>query len=166
MFMGVARRDTWLEFPFDEAFVRNQDDELSYRLLDGGGRIVCDPGIESTYTARSTFRDLWRQYAAYGYWKVRVLQAHPRQARPRHLAPVMLVATLAGTAVLGLTFRKARVLPLLSFGLYAAATAAAAARYRDRNDPATGPLLLIAYPVLHLAYGTGMLRGLWRLRRP
>jgi len=165
VFMGLARRTTWLEFPFDEKFVRNQDDELSYRLLDGGGRIVCDPAIQSTYSARSTFRDLWRQYAAYGFWKVRVLQAHPRQARPRHLAPVGLVATLAGSALLGLMFRRARALPLLSFGTYGMATAAAAAHYRNRNEPITALLLLIAFPVLHLAYGTGMIRGLWRFRR-
>ena len=49
VFMGVARRETWLRYPFDEEFVRNQDDELSYRLLDDGGRILCDPAIESTY---------------------------------------------------------------------------------------------------------------------
>ena len=60
-FHGCRSAATWLEYPFDETFVRNQDDELSYRLLDGGGRILCDPAIKSTYRSRSTFRDL-RQY--------------------------------------------------------------------------------------------------------
>ena len=44
VFMGVARRETWLRYPFNEEFVRNQDDELSYRLLDAGGRIALRPG--------------------------------------------------------------------------------------------------------------------------
>ena len=91
VFMGVARRETWLRYPFNEEFVRNQDDELSYRLLDAGGRIVCDPAIESFYRSRSTLGSLWRQYFDYGCWKVRVLQAHPRQARVRHLVPLALV---------------------------------------------------------------------------
>jgi GT2 family glycosyltransferase len=165
VFMGVARRATWLEYPFDETFVRNQDDELSYRLLDGGGRILCDPAIESTYRSRSTFRDLWRQYQSYGCWKVRVLQAHPRQARRRHLAPLALVGSLGGAALLGVRSRKARALATLELGLYGAATLAAAARYRDPRQPSSVLLLIATFPVLHFAYGTGMLLGLWRFRR-
>ena len=165
VFMGVARRETWLRYPFDEEFVRNQDDELSYRLLDDGGRIVCDPAIESSYRSRSTFPALWRQYFQYGYWKVRVLQAHPRQARVRHLVPLALVTTLGGSALLGVTSRTARAAATLELGLYAAATGAAAVRYRDRARPGSAALLAIAYPVVHAAYGIGMLGGLWRFRR-
>ena len=66
VFMGVAWRRTWLRYSFDESFVRNQDDELSYRLLDGGGRIVCDPAIESLYRSRASLRSLWSQYFDYG----------------------------------------------------------------------------------------------------
>ena len=165
VFMGVARRATWLEYPFDETFVRNQDDELSYRLLDGGGRILCDPAIKSTYRSRSTFRDLWRQYQAYGSWKVRVLQAHPGQARRRHLAPLALVSSLGGAALLGVRSREARALATIELGLYGAATVAAAARYRDPRQPLSVLLLIVAFPVLHFAYGTGMLLGLWRFRR-
>jgi glycosyltransferase involved in cell wall biosynthesis len=164
VFMGVARRETWLRYPFDEEFVRNQDDELSYRLLDGGGRIVCDPAIESSYRSRSTLPSLWRQYFSYGYWKVRVIQAHPRQARLRHLVPLTLVTTLIAAALLGLVSRKARTTATLELGLYVAATGAAAIRYRDRDRPASAVLLAIIYPILHVAYGAGMLRGLWRFR--
>ena len=165
VFMGVARRETWLRYPFDEEFVRNQDDELSYRLLDDGGRIVCDPAIESSYRSRSTLRGLWRQYFDYGCWKVRVLQAHPRQARIRHLVPLALVATVGGSALLGLISRKARRAAVLELGLYAAATGAAAVRYRDGDRPGSAPRVAIVYPVVHFAYGAGMLRGLWRFRR-
>ena len=165
VFMGVARRETWLRYPFDEEFVKNQDDELSYRLLDDGGRIVCDPAIESSYRSRSTVCGLWRQYFDYGCWKVRVLQAHPRQARVRHLVPLALVTTLGGSALLGVTSRKARAAAALELGLYAVATGAAAVRYRDRDRPGSAASLAVAYPVVHFAYGTGMLRGLWRFRR-
>lgn len=164
VFMGVARRETWLCYPFNEEFVRNQDDELSYRLLDGGGRIACDPAIESFYRGRSTLVSLWRQYFDYGCWKVRVLQVHPRQARVRHLVPLALVTTLGGGAILGTTSRKARVGTRLAIGLYGVATAAAAAHYRDRNSPHSAALLAATFPVLHFAYGIGMFRGVWRFR--
>jgi glycosyltransferase involved in cell wall biosynthesis len=163
VFMGVARRVTWQRYPFDED-IRNEDDELSYRLLDDGGRIVCDPAIESIYRSRSSFRALWHQYFAYGAWKVRVLQAHPRQTRPRHLVPLALVTTLGGSALLGIVSKQARTVAVIELGAYAAATGIAAARYRDRDRAGSAALLALIYPVLHFAYGIGMLSGLWRFR--
>lgn len=165
VFMGVAWRRTWLRYSFDESFVRDQDDELSYRLLDGGGRIVCDPAIESLYRSRASLRSLWSQYFDYGSWKVRVLQAHPRQARVRQLIPLALVVSLGGAALLGMISRRARAIALLELGLYGSATAAASIRYRDRATPGSAMRLVVVYPVLHFAYGFGMLRGLWRFRQ-
>jgi succinoglycan biosynthesis protein ExoA len=164
VFMGVCRRETWLRFPFDEAMVRNQDDEMSYRLLDAGGTIVCDPAIQSIYRNRSTLPGLWRQYFEYGRWKVRVLQAHPRQMRLRHLAPLGLVSTLAVGAGLGLISPVARRAALLELGLYTSVTLAAAIRYTDRRRPSSAFRLALVYPILHAAYGLGMVAGLIRLR--
>lgn len=164
VFMGIARRETWLQYPFDEAFELNEDDELSYRLLDGGGRIVCDPAIDSVYWSRSTLRRLWRQYFSYGCWKVPVLQAHPRQARLRHAAPVTLVTTLGGLGILSVISRGARPVAATAVAVYVSAVVAAATRYRDRAQPGSAAMLAITYPVLHVAYGTGMLFGLWRFR--
>ncbi len=163
VFMGLCRRETYRRFSFDETMVRNQDDELSYRLLDAGGRIVCDPAIQSVYRNRSSLRGLWRQYFDYGRWKVLVMRAHPRQVRARHLAPIALVATLAGGAVLAPVSRTVRALLVVELGLYAAALAAACARYGSGRVQTAG-LLAVVYPVLHISYGSGMLRGLWQFR--
>ncbi len=165
VFMGVAWRRTWMRYRFNEEFVRNQDDELSYRLLDDGGRIVCDPAIQSSYRSQSTFGGLWRQYFDYGCWKVRVLQAHPRQTRVRHLVPLALVTTLAGAGLFGVTSRAARAAMILELALYGTATAAAAGHYRDRRRAGSAALLAVAYVVVHFAYGVGMLVGVWRFRR-
>ena len=164
VFMGICRRETWLRFPFAEEMVRNQDDELSYRLLDAGGRIVCDPSIRSWYRSRSTLGGAWHQYFDYGRWKVRVIQAHPRRARARHFAPVALVTWLIGGSLLGVVSGTARAITLLGMATYATATIAAALGNRDRRRPGSALVLALVYPVLHVAYGTGMLRGLWQFR--
>ena len=164
VFMGVCRRETWLRVPFAEEMVRNQDDELSYRLIDAGGRIVCDPSIRSLYRNRSTLGGLWRQYFDYGRWKVRVLQAHPRRARARHFAPAALVTWLIGGSLLSPVSGIARVATVLGLATYAAASTLAAIRHRDRRRPLSALLLAVVYPVIHLAYGTGLLRGLWQFR--
>ena len=88
---------------FDEELVRNQDDEYSYRLRRLGGRILLAADMRARYYSRSTMRGLWRQCFEYGYWKVRVLQKHPRQMRARQFVPAMFVAALAaGAAVVAI----------------------------------------------------------------
>jgi glycosyltransferase involved in cell wall biosynthesis len=54
---------------FNEALVRNQDDEFNHRLIKHGGRILLVPEIISFYTARESFGQVWRMYYQYGYFK-------------------------------------------------------------------------------------------------
>lgn len=164
VFMGLCKRETWLRFPFDETMVRNQDDEMSYRLLDSGGTIVCDPAIQSLYRNRSTLTGLWHQYFDYGRWKVKVLRAHPRQTRLRHLAPIALVSTLAVGGGVGLVSPFVRRVAFAEFLLYGTATIAASVRYRDPLRPASALRLMLVYPILHVAYGLGMVAGLMQFR--
>ncbi len=88
---GVIQRAGGL----DEELVRNQDDEFNYRIRKLGGRILISPELRCRYFGRSSLWALWRQYFQYGFWKVRVLQKHPRQMRPRQFAPALLVSALA-----------------------------------------------------------------------
>ena len=52
----------------DEQMVRNQDDELSFRLRKSGGKIVQSTAIRVRYHVRNSFRLLFWQFAQYGYW--------------------------------------------------------------------------------------------------
>ena len=142
--------------PFDEEMVRNQDDEYNYRLLKGGGRILLSPDIRSRYYSRGSLRSLWRQYYQYGYWKVRVMQKHPRQMRVRQFAPPALVAGLFGSAALGLVFRPFRWLLGAVVALYLAANVVASLSLGREH----APRLLVIHPILHLSYGLGFLVGL------
>lgn len=142
--------------PFDEEMVRNQDDEYNYRLLKSGGRILLSPDIRSRYYSRGSLRSLWRQYYQYGYWKVRVMQKHPRQMRARQFAPPAFVAGLLGSAALGLVFRPFRRLLGAVLALYLAANVVASLSLGREH----APRLLVIHPILHLSYGLGFLVGL------
>jgi len=145
---------------FDEEMVRNQDDELNYRLRAGGGKVWLDPSIRSEYRPRGALRRLWRQYFQYGYWKVRVFQKHPPMMRPRHFAPALCV--LVGLALGAAAWLDPRWLPWLGALalLYAGAGWIAAASARPGIVPTA--LMPIVYFVIHAAYGTGFLVGLVR----
>jgi cellulose synthase/poly-beta-1,6-N-acetylglucosamine synthase-like glycosyltransferase len=159
VFMGVCKRALYEQIGgFDAEMVRNQDDELSYRLLAHGGRIVCNPKIGSVYRNRATLRSLWKQYFDYGRWKVRVMQKHRSQMRPRQFVPPVFVATLGASALAPPLFTAIA-------GTYSAAALAMsvylAAKAR-RIDVL--PYLPAAFAILHVGYGLGFLRGLYQFR--
>jgi glycosyltransferase involved in cell wall biosynthesis len=63
--------------PYDEAMVRDQDDEYNYRIRKLGGKLLLAADVRSRYYSRASLKSLWRQYFQYGYWKARVLWKHP-----------------------------------------------------------------------------------------
>ena len=143
---------------FDEELVRNQDDEFNYRLRAHGGRILLSPQIRTWYTCRSSLRKLWRQYFEYGYWKVRVMQKHPRQMGWRQFVPPIFVLALLGAlglSVLGIFWPLA-----LIAGNYLVANLVASLWVAGRSDFQYLAVLPVAFTILHLSYGTGFLKGL------
>ncbi len=148
--------------PFDETFVRNQDDEFNYRLLSHGGRILLSPRIRSWYFNRTTLASLWRQYFQYGCWKVRVMQKHPRQMRPRHFVPPAFAAAVVGGALLAPFVPTARLAWLLVLAAYGLANLAASLWAARRGGWRHLPLLPVAFAALHLSYGLGFIAGLAR----
>jgi len=163
VFMGLCRRSVFQRVGvFDPMMDRNQDDEFSFRLRERGGRIVCNPAIRSRYHNRTTLRRLWRQYVAYGFWKVRVILRHPRQASLSHLVPAAFVTSLlvlsAGAPWWG-PWPFGAVVALYAASSVVASVVAARGRWRVL------PLLPLVYAVLHVGYGAGFLGGLVRLAR-
>jgi succinoglycan biosynthesis protein ExoA len=162
VFMGLCWRSLYLRIGgFDEELVRNQDDEFSYRLLQNGGRIVCNPSIRSYYYNRSTALALWRQYYQYGYWKVRVLQKHPRQMQPRQFVPPVFVTSLLGAALLSLFWSIGDWLLFTVVVCYLIANLSASLYTAWRRGWRFLFLLPIIYGILHLSYGLGFLVGLF-----
>jgi glycosyltransferase involved in cell wall biosynthesis len=161
VYMGLCRSETYRRLRFDEEMVRDQDDELSYRLLDEGGRIVCNPAIRSSYTNRGSFRSLWKQYYEYGYWKVRVMQKHPGQVRVRQVAPPVFVAALVGSAAISPFSALGRAALVGIIGSYGIANVGASVAAARSKRSLLGYLPL-TYATLHIAYGSGFLVGLAR----
>jgi len=177
VFGGFYRRDVFNRIGmFDENLVRNQDDELNFRLELAGGVIWQSPSVRSWYTPRSTLNGLFRQYRQYGYWKVRVLLKHGRTPSLRHYVPATFVLALASDFLLVLLAYLGTlaaphsswtvaiewlaaifaVAPISYLVVLATASVTTAAR--------SGWDLLLVLPAVfatyHLAYGIGFLQGL------
>jgi glycosyltransferase involved in cell wall biosynthesis len=162
-FPGYTRAIIELAGAFDEELVRNQDDEYNYRIRKLGGRILLSPDIRSRYYSRSTYKSLWRQYYQYGYWKVRVMQLHPRQMSIRQFIPFLFVVSLLVSAISAsfLTVgRFALILVIISYLLTNLVAAVIAAKTKFKLIP----LLFLSFAILHLSYGSGFLFGLIAFR--
>jgi succinoglycan biosynthesis protein ExoA len=148
---GVYRRSVLERVgAFDPAMNFGEDDELNWRVVQAGYKILLDRRIRFHYITRPTWRAAYRQYRNYGEARVRVVRRHPEFLRPHHLAPALLVtggATLAAGSAVSPVARR-----LLAGGVAAYAGAALIAGRRPR--------VAAAFAALHLGYGVGLLRGL------
>lgn len=162
---GAHRREVFdLVGWFDEALVRNQDDEFNFRLIRAGGKIWLDPRIRSTYFSRSTLRALWNQYFGYGFWKIRVIQKHHSVASWRHLAPAALVLTFMGAAIISLLVQNVVPFSLVAF-VYVFGSLNASVIQSVQNGWRYFHILFFAFAAMHFGYGFGFLYGLicWNL---
>jgi len=147
---------------YDEQLVRNQDDEYNYRMLELGGTLLLTPDVRSRYFSRASLRSLWRQYFQYGFWKVRVMQKHPRQMRWRQFVPPALVATLLVSLVVAPWSTLGRIALLTVAGTYLATLLIGALWTARKSGYRYFPLLPVVFGTLHLSYGCGFLAGLFK----
>jgi succinoglycan biosynthesis protein ExoA len=160
VYMGAWPRSVFERIGlFDEEMVRNQDDEFNFRLRAKGGKIILSPSIRSTYFNRSTPIGLMRQYFQYGFWKIRVLQKHPRQMRVYHFAPVALVFGLFLSLDASIFVHKYFIVFASLLVLYAGAGLASVTRLSGLSGLRQRVFAMSAAPMMHLSYGSGFLVG-------
>lgn len=161
VYLGAWRREVFETVGlFNEELVRNQDDEFNYRLRAQGGKILLSPKIKSRYYNRSTWRSLWQQYYQYGFWKVRVMQLHPRQMSLRQFVPAIFALSLFVGGVLTL-FNNIGIYFLVAVaGVYLLAALIFSVKISIKKGYKFLLLLPICFLTLHLSYGTGFLIGL------
>ncbi len=151
---------------YDEELVRNQDDEYNYRIRELGGKILLSNEIRSKYFSRSSLQKLWRQYFQYGFYKVRVLQKHPRQMQPRQFAPPLFVFSLIVSVLLFLISAFCSLsshyfyISLSIPALYLIANLSASLYTAAKRGWKYLPLLPLVFAILHISYGLGFLFGL------
>jgi len=150
--------------PYDVELLRNQDDELSFRIRQHGGTIVLDPKIRVYYKPRGSFRALARQYYDYGRWKIPIMRKHRAVLSGRSLAPPAFVLSLGMLAGLGVVSGGARRLLALEALVYGGALTVASldALRGKRGELGLAPKVAGAFSVFHLSYGAGFLASLLR----
>ena len=148
---------------YDEALVRNQDDELNYRLARHGEKVFISPRARCRYFVRETPPGLFRQYFQYGYWRVAVLRKHRRPASLRQLVPPLFMSFMCAVAILGILLPgwwrlSAAVLPIV----YGTTLLGVGVGNRGKDDWRVAFLFPIAAAIMHTAYAVGFVLGLFK----
>jgi glycosyltransferase involved in cell wall biosynthesis len=145
---------------YDEELVRNQDDEYNYRILDAGGKLLLASDVQSTYYSRGSIGRLWKQYYQYGFWKVRVLQKHHRQMRPRQFVPPLFVFALLSALMFSWFVPWGKIILFSIIGSYLVANLIASTTISIKKGWRHFIYLPVIFAALHLSYGSGFLIGL------
>ena len=142
---------------FDEALMRNQDDEFHYRAKSMGFRIYQSPQIKLYYYPRSSFKTLFKQYYQYGLYKPLVLRKIKSAISVRHLVPAGFVLYLLALLIAIMAGWYWAAIPLL---LYVSANLFFS--FKSGRSFVQCLRIAYAYSILHIAYGSGFLIGLFK----
>ncbi len=149
------RRERFLAFGgFDERLYPNEENELMERIMRDGGRLVHDPGLAVYRSQRPTLGAFIRQM--YGYGRGRGEQTVLSGViKPVTFIPSLFIFYLL---LLLLPHKAVYYAPLLCYVILNLAFAG----YEGLKQRNSGSILLlpVIFPLFHLSYGLGMIRGL------
>lgn len=147
---------------FDEQLVRNQDDELNYRINQAGGKSFVSPRVKYVYYVRGRVSQLFKQYFHYSFWRIPVIRKHKKPTTLRQMVPPLFFLAMLILAVVGVWLRQ----PLVALALpvmYATVLVAMGISIVPRKGLAVGALLPLALATMHVAYAAGFFYGMFAI---
>jgi hypothetical protein len=155
------RRETFLAHGgFDERLYPNEENELLEKVRRVGGRLIHDPGLSVFRSQRPSLKAFCRQLFSYGRGRGEqtILSS---VVKPITFIPSLFLIYLL---LLPLMHKPVYYLPLLC---YLISTVIIAGYEGTKNRrPLSALILPVVFPIFHLCYGFGMIRGLcssrWR----
>lgn len=141
----------------DEELIRNQDDELHYRINSYKYKILMVPEMQCEYYVRGSIGKLFSQYYQYGLFKPLVLKKVKSGIRLRHLIPTFFVIYLF---LLGFLLKLSGIF-VVPFLLYMSINIYISVRSESSvKNILTSMLVFIT---LHFSYGSGFIVGLKKI---
>lgn len=142
---------------FDERFVRNQDDELAFRLTRSGRKIYISPKVISNYIVRSSPKKLFKQYCDYGYYKWLGCKKHKRLISIRHIIPTLFLFFNMTNIMLSLYLNNIFIFIIPLF-LYLFVIFMFSLKYQKKGIKIVLSFN-VAVIILHFSYGYGFLKS-------
>ena len=155
---GAFRREVFKKYGmYDERLTRNQDNEMNYRIRKNGGKIYLADDIRFTYYCRDSIKGIVDMAAQNGKWNIITMKLSPGSMGIRHFVPFLFLLSLMVLPILALLSPLFLYLLLLEVSLYLFFDLVFSVK--SATKLVYIPILLILFPIFHLAYGFGSLKG-------
>lgn len=163
VFLGTFKKQDIIDIGmYDERFIRNEDDDLTFRMIERGFKIYSTPAIKSVYYPRSTYSSLFKQYFEYGMWKVAIIKKHGRPARLSHLVPMAFVAFLAIFGIASFFFEKIFWMFIFVMDIYILLNLYFSFKNDNLTTISDKLRLMLVHFILHISYGLGFWVGIFK----
>jgi glycosyltransferase involved in cell wall biosynthesis len=156
---------------YNEQLIRNQDNDMNFRIRQAGSKLYCTHETSCTYYARPTLSGLMTYAGQNGSWCGVSARLEPRSLSLRHYVPLIFALTLSVGSILAVVGSAFSLPLILTLGLIALAmiplhlfVGLATSLKSLRKD---GSLLLtLSVPIIilvfHFWYGLAFLIGLFK----
>ena len=159
---GAFRKEVFEKWGgFDTRLVRNEDNEINYRIRKNGGIVFLANDIQFTYYCRDTIQGLAKMAFSNGMWNIITMKLCPGSMGVRHFIPLLFVLsilTLIALSFFHMFFAILLLLELLCYGVLDAYYS-----FSRSGNISAGVLQCLLFPVFHICYGIGSLRGIIRV---
>ena len=145
---------------FNEKLIRNQDNDLSSRIRNAGGRIYSSPAISAHYVSAKSVGELLRQTYKKAQWHLFTLRQNTSALSFRHLTPALFLIFLTCLTVAAISGFWARIALLSIVLTYFIVGFSYSLRERAQIGPDVTFFLPLACLLFHFSYGIGTLVGL------
>lgn len=161
---GAFKRSVFSRYGgYDERLVRNQDNEMNFRIRKNGGKIYLANDIRLSYYCRDSVKGISQMAIKNGMWNVITMKLCPGSMGIRHFIPFLFVASLFGLGILSfihplfaLTFASELTIYLLLDVVFSINQASNLKEFF---------VLIILFPIFHITYGIGSMIGITKLFR-
>jgi len=161
---GAYKRDVFRKVGlFDERLARNQDNEMSCRIINSGGKIYLTPELMAYYYNQATISGLLRQALRTGVWNVITLKINPAAFCWRHFIPFVFVTVLLVLGFLASLHSGTRVAFFALVGLYCAAAGTSSLYIGLKEGIRYTWILPLLFFLYHFCYGLGTWAGLLKI---
>lgn len=159
---GAFKREVFSKYGgYDERLVRNQDNEMNFRIRKNGGKIYLANDIKLSYYCRDTIKGISSMARKNGMWNVITMKLCPGSMGLRHFIPLMFVLSVLGLGILGFIHPIFFMLLGLEMILYLALDILFSVKQSDSIKEFFALILL--FPIFHIAYGFGSMIGILKL---
>lgn len=159
---GAFRRSVFSELGgYDERLIRNQDNEMNYRIRKNGGKIYLSNDIKLSYYCRDTISGIAKMAKVNGMWNVITMKLCPGSMGLRHFVPLLFVTSVLGLGILSVFYHFFMWMLFLDLAAYFLLDIVFS--IKCATSFLEFLMLLALFPIFHLSYGLGSVMGIAKL---